>query len=190
LARAARNGNLDGESGWLDGTSYYTAYTIYKLVAPLGIVRILQRKLTLVDLTVDSRINLQYQIAKWIYNSYSDDFEFARGGGEEGRSSAFALEYDPNNLSWKEKREVDPQVYWRQGLPIGHVDNATEVLLEKAVDGTLNLISFGAFWEGLTTPSKIREKYSTLIDVFLRFHPRTRPVLWRILVAPARLFNA
>jgi hypothetical protein len=190
LARATRNGNLDGEYGWLDGTGYYMASTIYKLIAPLVIVRILKRKLTLVDLTVDPRINLQYQISKWIYNSYGDDFQLARGGVDEGQSNELALEYYPHDSNWEAKRNNEPEKFWRQGIPIGYVDNATEVLLEEGKDGTLNLISFGAFWEGLTSASKIQEKFSIFLDVFVRFHPRRRPILWRLLVAQARLFHA
>lgn len=96
LARTARNGNL-GENGWLSDFAYYPKSTIYKLFVPLAIYQIMQRRLTLVDVSVDRSIGLHYKLSKQAYLSYTDDFEFARGNPK--------IIYDPNNPEWKELRK-------------------------------------------------------------------------------------
>jgi hypothetical protein len=89
LARTSRRGELGGNRGWLSDThAYYLASTIYNLLAPLVIYRLIQRRLTLVDLTVDPHINSQYLLAKRLYISFTDDFEFAR--------IEPSIDYDPN----------------------------------------------------------------------------------------------
>ncbi|HEY6437953.1 MAG TPA: hypothetical protein VIY47_15290, partial [Ignavibacteriaceae bacterium] len=74
LARTARHGNLN-ETGWLSQFNYFTKSTIYKLFVPIALYQIMQKKLTLVDITVDSSIGLRFKIAKQIYISYTDDYE-------------------------------------------------------------------------------------------------------------------
>jgi hypothetical protein len=50
LASAARDGDLGIDGGWLSGPGYFTASTIYRLLLPLAIFRLMQRKLTIFDL--------------------------------------------------------------------------------------------------------------------------------------------
>ena len=77
LARTARKGNLSSSDHWLDGPGYYMASTIYNLLAPVAVFKLLQRRITFVDLTVEPQIRGQYQLAMAIYVSFTDDFVFA-----------------------------------------------------------------------------------------------------------------
>jgi hypothetical protein len=49
LARTARNGDLGSEGNWLDSPEYFMASTIYTLLVPAVVFRLLQDRLTLVD---------------------------------------------------------------------------------------------------------------------------------------------
>src|SRR6266571_930724 len=59
LARTARLGDLEPK-GWLSSKDYYLSSTIYFLLSPLVVFKLMQRSLTLVDLTVDPYLNDQY----------------------------------------------------------------------------------------------------------------------------------
>ncbi|HEX8178849.1 MAG TPA: hypothetical protein VF525_04825 [Pyrinomonadaceae bacterium] len=180
LARTAQAGNL-GAGGWLAREGYYTLSTMYKLIMPVAIFRLIQQKLTLVDLTVDPNANAQYVLAKALYISFTDDFVFA--------SATPALPYDPNRLDWQERRAEDEQKYWRQGIPLGHLDDAADALLKH--DGSGRWLTFGGFQRQYKDrQSEVFEKFDAVNSVLLNFHPRTRPVLWRLLVTQAHLYLA
>lgn len=180
LARTAKAGNL-GAGGWLSREGYYTLSTMYKLIMPVAIFRLIQQKLTLVDLTVDPHANAQYALAKALYISFTDDFVLA--------ASAPALPYDPNRLDWRERRAEDEGKYWRQGIPLGRLDDAADALLRA--DGSGRWLSFGGFQRQYKDrQSEVFEKFDAVHTVLLDFHPRTRPVLWRLLVMQAQLYLA
>ena len=108
LARTARNGNLGStDRSWLSEPGYYMASTIYNLLAPAAVFRLLQERLTLVDLGVDSRIQMQYLLAKIHYLSFTEDFALA--------NTEPKLVYMPFADDWKTKRTKNPGQYWRQG---------------------------------------------------------------------------
>jgi hypothetical protein len=181
LARTARMGDLN-EGGWLSVFNYYTKSTIYKLLVPIAIYQIMQKKLTLVDITVDKSIGIRYKLAKQIYFSYTDDFEFAR--------TFKKIEYNPNQLKWREKRIENPASFWRQGLPMGLLDKTVDVLIEKEEDGKERVISYGEFEKKLAkVGSDSFEDINLASDIFLNFNPQTRPVLWRVLIAQVLLLK-
>src|SRR5689334_13412477 len=67
LAKNARDGNLGPDRFWLSTDQYFIRSTIYRLFAPLSTFKILQRRLTSMDLKLDKNINIQYQFAKVLY---------------------------------------------------------------------------------------------------------------------------
>jgi hypothetical protein len=186
LARTAKLGNLGPDhSGWLSpndsASTYFASNTIFRLLAPLVIIKLIQRQLTLVDLTVDPHISNQYSLAKCLYTSFTDDFKLA--------SKEPSLEYDPNSKVWHEKREAFPEKYWRQGIIAGRLDNAVEALIVREPNGILRCMSFGEF-EDIYNDSIKNVKFETFRDVFMNFHPKTRPVIWRILITQAHIYLA
>jgi hypothetical protein len=182
IARTARDEEIkENGEGWLEKPGYYMLSTIYKLLAPIALFKLMQRKLTFVDLTLDPAISNQYTLLKIIYLTFTCDFEFSRCGKQ--------IEYNPNVNDWEVKRKLNPQKYWRQGLALGRLDNALEEMLTKE-DGKIRLITFGEYENVINM--KLANKATSswnLTDIFSQFHPKSRPVMWRILIAQAHIYK-
>jgi hypothetical protein len=179
LARTGRNGDLPD---WLDGDGYYLRSTMYKLICPLVIFRLIQQRLTFVDLTLDAHIGNQYRLLKFLYLTFTDSFEFA--------SIKPVIDYDPDVESWKKKREEDQQKYWRQGLYLGILDNLIDALIVPIEDGKVRWKTYGEFESDFAEEgSVIRRQFGGFADILDRFHPKTRPVLWRMLWTQALIYK-
>ncbi|HEX8194668.1 MAG TPA: hypothetical protein VF571_00535 [Pyrinomonadaceae bacterium] len=183
LARTARNGDLEGDKNWLSNNKYYMASTLYNLLAPCAVFRLLQERLTLVDLEVDNQIKDQYLLAKWIYISFTDDFSLAQ--------TEPTLPYSPFERNWQEKRILNPAQFWRQGIPVGRLDAAIDgLLMTVGANSVSRLITYGEFEKVLDSDlAGNGTKYGIFVDVFDQFHPQKRPVLWRILIVQALLHH-
>jgi hypothetical protein len=192
LARTARKGKLEPNASWLSYEGYYMSSTLYNLLVPLVIIRLIQRRLTVIDLTVDPYINSLYSLGRWVSYSFTDDFEFARGGTHENEDyeERLMLEYNPNDSDWETKRELHADIYWRQGLPIGILDKAVDSLIVNENDKVLRYKNFGEFENEFHQDSNLKDHFKRVYDIFFDFHPKTRPVLWRILVTQAHLYRA
>jgi len=184
LARTSRLGHLGlHDGGWLAAEGYYSISTYYNLFVPFALYKQIREALTLIDLNVDPIIRARYDLQKWLYISWTDDFEFARLGP--------GLEYEPNVQDWRECRKSNPRTHWRQGLPIGRLDTAAERLLIRSPEQNTRVRSFGEFEsEYRDDSSEIRESFKLVSDIFFGFDPRTRPVLWRCLLAQTLLCQA
>jgi hypothetical protein len=184
LARTARQGDLPD---WLSVNDYYIASTMYYLLAPVAVFKLMRRRLTIVDMTLDQNIATQYQLAKQIAWSFADDFDFAWG------LKVCVLKYKPNDPEWKILRFQDEAQYWRQGLPYGHLDNAVESLIVRIHEpaGDLRIMSFGEFESALhKSGSTVGQAFTIVQDIFTSFHRATRPVLWRMLVTQTHIYSA
>jgi hypothetical protein len=180
LARAARDGDLNPGRNWLAGPGYYLTSTLYNLLAPCAVFRLLQERLTLVDLEVDGLIKDQYLLAKWVYVSFTDDFSLAQ--------TEPVVPYTPFEQAAPAERCRHPARYRRQGVPIGMLERAVEGLVKTGAGGAQTLLTYGEFEAALAADLAGRgARYGVFAEVFDEFHPRTRPVLWRILVAQALL---
>jgi hypothetical protein len=172
LTRTAKAGHLgNGRDSWLRSDGYYLRSTIYKLILPVAHFRLMQRRVTFVDLNLDDSIGLRYKLMKIYVRSFTDDFEFARYPP--------ALDYDPN-ASGETSR---PQP--RQALVLGDLENIADLLIVGS-DGNARAMLFGEF-ESLLDRTPLDESLSELVTMFLRFSPQERPVLARLLVAQACL---
>lgn len=177
LARTAREGDLPG---WLGSPDYYMTSTIYNILSPMVKFRLLQQRMTLVDLSVDARINDLYLIAKWLSVTFTDDFVLAEVDPK--------LEYKPFVSDWKEQRALSPQKHWRQGVALGRLDVAIENMIEQDSDGRSHCVTFGEFEKRFQSDLTSRGAiFGMFADIFHNFHPQQRPVLWRILVVQAHL---
>lgn len=181
LARTAREGALTPDAGgWLEQPGYYMRSTIYKLLAPIALFKIIQRHLTFVDLSVDPGISANYTLAKVLYLTFTCDFELA--------ALSPAVTYEPHADDAKNKRDGNPQQFWRQGIPLGCLDNVlNDCMLTD--DQPTRLREFGDFERvviGLTKDDE-RHDIRLFFEVFENFHPTTRPVLWRVLVTQAHI---
>ena len=179
LARTARDGDLGStRRSWLSEPGYYMASTIYNLLAPCAVYRLLRERLTFVDLGVAPRTQMKYLLAKIHYLSFTEDFALA--------NTEPTLDYSPFVDHWKAKRLEDPARYWRQGTNIGWVDIAVDSLLATEGDGSRRLVSYGEFQSRFEASAHSEDSaFAPFIDLFLYLNPETRPVLWRILVLQA-----
>jgi hypothetical protein len=184
LARSARLGRLNAnEGGWLSQYHYYAKSTLYKLFAPLAVFQMMKMKLTFVDINVDESIGVRYQLVKQLYLTYTDDFEFAR--------LFKTLDYDPNIKAWQVLRKIQPQRYWRQGLPMGLLDQTIDLMIDSNNNSNQRLITFGEFDKMYGNLQNERSAdLGPAWDIFHTFHPSERPVLWRVLICQAAIFRA
>lgn len=190
LARTARLGNLsDPATSWLrSDDAYYYRSTLYALVAPMATVKLLQRRITFVDLSVEKSIAAEYTLAKRLLITFTDDFELARYEP--------TVKYDPHceDLeagAGESLLRESPEVYWKQGMVVGDVETAAEHLLTEAAEGRpARVKSYSEFDTEMDMPdSKLAKAMREIRYLFLRFHPAQRPVLWRVLVAQGCLYN-
>jgi hypothetical protein len=167
--------------------AYELVSTVYGLFAPLVLVRSMNRQLTLVDLSLEQRIELPYYLASRIYGSFKDDAKLA--------SLAPPLPYDPFNSKWRELREREPATYWWQGLTMGRLENVLDLLSTSGPEpAEVRLLSFGEFerlYERIIKEGDEwqRKALGAATNPLVFFRPESRPVYWRMLIAQACLYE-
>jgi hypothetical protein len=190
LARSCRQGDLrpDG-SGWLAETGYYFRSTVFFLLAPMTSYKILQRRVTAIDLRLEPRLQRQYELLKLLFNSFTEDHALAR--------YAPKLTYDPDRVDpGKPKREEllrqSPQIYRRQGLYLGRLDVASEAMIkESSGDDVSRCRTYGEFLTELNdSNSRISGSMPDIVALFKGFHPQEQPALWRILITQVLLYDS
>jgi hypothetical protein len=183
LARTASEGNLEpGPNSWLR-RNYYNRSTFYRLIAPLAIGKILRTKLTHVDLSLDPSTHWQYLLCKQLEDTFTDDFDLAKYEPQ--------IQYQPHNRDAAAMRDVSPEMYWQQGIPRGILDNAVSALILEDEDRRRRVMSFAEFESGLDSQEgSVRASFARISYLLEDFHPRTRPVLWRIFLAQAHIYKA
>lgn len=171
LARTARKNNL----AWLENRGYYLTSTVYKILLPAAHLRLIQRRMTFVDLGLDPHIELRYLLLKLYVRSFTDDFNFASLSPE--------LTYDPNHDESGERLIKAPAVYARQALVVGDLECIADLLIVKEGDKS-RAVSFGEF-EGLLSASPQNGYIQEAFSLFQAFTPEKKPVLARLLAAQA-----
>jgi len=163
--------------------NYWLLGTIYHLLHPAAVFRIAQRRLTLVDLRIDLAINIEYTLAKKAYLVLSHDARMA---------DVASLPYTPYVDEWRQKRELNPAQFRRQGLPLGRLDNAIGTLLVKAGEPGERIATFGEFEAQFTNVAveDVSGPAGAARDLFGGFNPTTKPVLWRLLLAQFVMYKA
>lgn len=188
LARDCRNGNLrpDG-AGWLADEGYYFNSTVYRFFAPISAIRILQRRLTAVDLALDSRLKTQYRLLRMLYRSMTEDQSLAE------RSPR--LSYDPDRADpGAPDREAliaaRPETYVRQGLYRGTLDRLVDAMIirEQELERVISFSEFLQFKQD--GESQLCLVMPDVRLLFAGFHPLARPVLWRVLVTQKLIYDA
>jgi hypothetical protein len=168
LARTARDGHLS----WLS-KGYYLLMTVYRFTAPLAVFRLIHRRLTVVDFSVDEGIRVKYNIGKQIYLSVSDGFSIAKAGDHP-------IPYEPNEVRGLRRRE--PSIHTQQHLFRGHLDMIADALVVRDPDGP-RCMTYGEFeTQFKNARSDVYRATRALVTGFSEFEPRSRPVVWRMLI--------
>jgi hypothetical protein len=186
LAQTAAQGNLNGPTSWLTGRRYryYRLSTEYRLLAPLGTFKLLQHRLTQFDLSLEPEIRLMYGLARQAERAIGDDFELAKSG-------VTPLDYEPHSESAQTQIEAQPAVYAQQGVPRGILDNAIESLIVRETGTPPRVMTFLEFENSRQLQdSSTKKAFGRIKYLLANFHPRTRPVFWRVLLATASVYRA
>jgi hypothetical protein len=166
LVRTYRAGNLSAESNWLDGDAYYLRSTMYRLLLPLVVMQIMQRRMTFVDMHLDRGYAQKYRLLKCYALAVTDDLRIAAVDP--------ALDYHPYDTL---DRKGDGL---KQGLVRGMLDNVLDTMI-IAEDGLLRPRTFSEFEQCLATKSPVKESFEYAMDLLTGFLPDEMPVLTRML---------
>lgn len=148
--------------------SSLTINTTYRLLAPLAIVRLVQYRLTAVDLRLDPALRAQYRVARELL------YTFCRG--EEIARLAPAITY-----TWtrEDRQHLLPAA---QEVAVGRL---------MVTDGTggsaTRCITYPEFEARYLHDSGLREATLPVRQWLCGANPRTKPVLWRSLIIQAYL---
>jgi hypothetical protein len=173
ISRDGSNGFLTSDNGWFsEKKSYYLLSTVYRILAPMVVYKLMRRRLTLFDLKLNFYFNTQYTLAKILYRTFSKDFKVA--------SILPKIGYYPYG-DYK-----IPNQSRRQGIVIGMIDNLTEALIEyDENDKIYRIMSYGNFEKRLFEGGEFYRLFEEIFTIFVDFHPKEEPVLWRILIVQA-----
>jgi hypothetical protein len=172
LARTGRNGKLGkGPDSWV-GEGYYLISTAYRLLVPVSLMQLMQRRLTLVDLSVDDALKEQYRFARALAGAWIAGFDVA--------AKEPPLEYRPHD------RDAPDRL---QHLYAGQLETAAGCLLVRDPDNGLRPRTYSEL-EAAYRDGDAREAFAPAVALFEGFHPRTHPVLWRTIVVQVHLHRA
>jgi hypothetical protein len=186
LAISSMQGRLgEAVDSWLtaDRFRYYRLSTEYRLLAPLATLRLLEQRLTHLDLSLDPEFRLIYLLAQKARRTLAADFDLSRAGPSP-------LRYDPHAADAELLRVHSPHIYWQQGVPLGILDNAIEALLVRDANEPRRVISFLEFEAVRKAPSSpAGQALDRMGYLVVGFDPWHRPVLWRVLLASACIYR-
>jgi hypothetical protein len=175
ITMTAHSGNLGVKYNALSHNGYYLKSTIYRLLVPFAILKLMQNKLTLVDLDLVPYSKAVYSLSKHAYFTFIDYDDF---------------KHSNYNDQLNEHREiVEKGQYHNHKIYRGLLDNAIEALLIQTPNNSEKIMSFGEF-EKKYFDSDISGPFEAISSLFLNFHPRTKPSVWMILIAQAHIYQA
>jgi hypothetical protein len=183
LARYSRQGRLQPGPESLLQEEYYLTSIVYRLIIPIAVFKLIQRRLTSVDLGAEATIRGQYSLAKALFFSWNDGFRIA--------AAHPPITYDPYHIEASRLTESDPATYARQHIWIGDLERIAEALTLEDSSGRPDYMSFGQFEESFQdSTSRLHKCIQPTVRLLRDFYPRTRPVPWRILITQAHLHRA
>jgi hypothetical protein len=132
-------------------------------------------------------------LCKSLYYTFSDDFNLSLGLRYSPEPS---LKYD--DKEWSNMLKTEPQVYRKQGIYTGLIDNLAEALIkyESRPDETaVRIKSFSEFQQEYirydqNNKKNILQPFTEVSELFKNFHPKTMPILWRILLVQVHIDEA
>ncbi|HEY0486099.1 MAG TPA: hypothetical protein VGD72_07610 [Mycobacteriales bacterium] len=150
-----------------DGEGFLVVNTAHRLMAPIVLVHLIQRRLTAVDLRLDRTLHAQYLVAR--------ELPYTFGRGEEIAEVEPALEY-----LWSSDDD-------RQHLGSSESEMTTELLLVGEPDGTRRCATYPEFESRYFREAEVRDLTQPVRRWLQGANPRTKPVLWRLLLSQAFL---
>ncbi len=171
LARAARQGALEGPGHWLKDEGYYLSSTLHALVRPAVYYRLLERRITSIDLGLDPSKAIVFALLREYDRALGADFDLAQ--------QAPALDYDPNADS---EVPIGSGGRFRQGLVAGRRDILVDAMVRRDPGEAARACNFGELERALGEDEAMRSACAPLTAILRDFSPRERPVFWRIVL--------
>lgn len=173
LAESARSGRLSWPGrlgrGW-EKDPYHMISTCWDLLSPLALFRIGQQKLTSIDVSVDPVTGWQYLLGRELYASWAMGYELA---AEEP-----TLPFD------------DAKRKTRQNILSAHLEQVVDCLIRYGDKGEMSCLRFSEFQSAFRTDPEFAGTMTHVTLPLANFHPQSKPVLWRILIAQLHLHVA
>jgi hypothetical protein len=206
LATLARDGTLatnltspnkDNED------NYCLKATIYTLILPMAIFRLLHSNLTLYDLELDTNFKFQYILAKCLYFSCSNSFDIAVGDKQNPETclicSDLHLRHPKEHMikCTDDKKELQSVPhhhhipYNELGIHRDTTDNLVSSVIFRDTKGDNKIeraMTFAEFEENVF--NKTSKDLEKICDIFLNFNPDNEDYLlvWRILIVQACIY--
>jgi hypothetical protein len=188
IARSSRESHSSPDgTGWLTPSDddYYINSSAFYLLAPTTSLKIIQRRLTAIDLALEPRLSFQYKLLKMAFFSYTWDNQLAR---RDPSLNYRPDDADPGTPNRERLLAEAPRVYRRQGLYVGIVDQLADALISDTTSSRCK--SLGEFCTELEDHgSGLSQLSGHITGLICGFHPEAEPVLWRTLVTQYLLFG-
>lgn len=157
---------------------------MYDLFAPMAAFTIFRNRVTLFDLSLIPIMSFYYSVGKIIFYMFDDDNEFAR--------LKPAIQYKYSN------EEINKYTHDREGFDIKTIEGAARSLvINPTSDQTKDdpdirprVMTYSEF--SVKNEKSILEHQDAFRTIARRlsvFHPETKPLFWRIMIAQARLYQ-
>jgi hypothetical protein len=161
--------------------------TLYGLYAPLAVVRSMSRNLTLVDLSLEPRIELQDHLASRLYGSMKDDAILAAH-----RARDYILSVRSRMANSARTQSADLLVAGpNDGTARGDARSHHCSLLCPSGRRLMGFGEFELLYEDVFNDAdeRRRKMLAAAANAMYRFRPPDRPVFWRMMFAQARIYQ-
>jgi len=165
----------DSEKTWMRD-SYYQESTAYRLFLPMIHHRLLSRKMSQLDFTLEPLIGRKFMVLGIFPDIFTAHFDLARVSKHE-------IPYDPYAAVTQAEGDADPGKYLFQGLVRGEVERLISLMVVGEPSHERPIEWFQFEQQLNLKGSELDKAYAPVRKLLSRFHPETHPVLWRILVS-------
>ncbi len=149
--------------GLLQDNSVYIINTVYRILTPLAMFRVMEQRLTKYDLELDKQIKNEYLFAKALYNIL--------------RNSKLIVSSNQENIS--DKKAV-PKEKPSEAIHLAEIEKMTEALLQNkgGQSDKIRIISLAEF-----TDLNDKKPFYKICKLFVNFNPNTSLVFWTNLLS-------
>jgi hypothetical protein len=175
--------------GWMGTDSSTFVEVIYGFLAPLIEYRRLQYSVRRNLALLDTRTRLQFALLETAFGCFCNESELATADP--------AIEYTPRVPQWRSKRLTNAARYWWQGISPDRFDAAVPFFIQAggSARGTDRLLAPQEFLDVYrrafaSRDAKVQQAIGLVANGFYGFRPASRPVLWRVCISIARIYQA
>ncbi|MFB9267028.1 hypothetical protein ACFFWD_28365 [Bradyrhizobium erythrophlei] len=165
----------DKRKTWM-ADHYYQRSTVYRMFLPIVLHRLLLRKLSQLDVTLEPVIGRKFMTLSIYPDILVDHFDLANVPN-------FTLPYDPYAEPTKAQLEHKPGEFKFQGLVRGEVERLVSAMIVSGPNGPAPIEWFQFEIDLEEEKTDLNNAYDPMKKILTGFHPHTHPVVWRALIA-------